>query len=49
MKRSLLVILATIALTGCAGFSFRPFAILACTSACSFDLLPPAPAASAPR
>ena len=52
MKRSLLAALILASLTGCSGFSFRPFASVICTSACRFDLLAPQaaqPASSASK
>lgn len=48
MKRTLVILAAAALLAGCSSFNFRPFAVLVCTSACTFDLKPPAEAASAP-
>jgi hypothetical protein len=47
MKR-LLALVALSLLAGCSSFSFRPFGLVVCTSACTFDLKAPASAASAP-
>lgn len=50
MKRAIVACLLTALLSGCGSFNFRPFGLVVCTSACTFDLAPPpvAAAASAP-
>lgn len=49
MARRLITLALLLALAGCGSFNFRPAALVVCTSACSFELLPSAPAASAAK